>query len=90
VCLSSCMVLGGSALGDNPTPASTQMSPAGTNWCSQHREECQQHMQLDSQQIEAYCKRNPSDKRCEKLKQYKQYKQSGKDTKPKASPPPRA
>ncbi len=85
LCLSSCMVLGVSVLADNPTPASTHLAPAGSSWCSQHKQECQQQMQLNNPQIAAYCKKNPSDKRCEKLKQYKQ---NGQDTKPEASPPP--
>ena len=85
LCLASLMVLGVSVLADNPAPASTHIAPAGSSWCSQHQEECQQRMQLNGSQVEAYCKRNPSDKRCEKLKQSRL---KGQDTKPQANPPP--
>jgi len=85
VCLSSCMLLAGSVLANNPPPVSTHNAPARSSWCSQHKQECRQRMQLNAPQVEAYCKRNPSDERCVKLKQEMQKKP---DTKPEASPPP--
>jgi len=85
VCLSSLMVLGVSVLADNSSQASTHMASAGSSWCSQHQEECRQRMQLNAPLVEAYCKRNPSDARCVKLKQEMQKKT---DTKPETSPPP--
>lgn len=38
-------------------------------WCKSNPQKCQAYMEKHKAQIEAYCKQNPSNERCQKLEQ---------------------